>query len=245
MRTIRELLAAVQFLTRLPVPPYKFEPDMVMGSAKLFPIVGALLGFGAMAINYLLRPHLPASAIALAVLIFLAMVTGGMHEDGVADTFDGLGAGGDRKRMLDIMRDSRIGSFGTLAIVFSVLSRWILLSTIAPERFGAYVLTAQVLCRWTALPLAAFMPSARKDGLGEKLANKVPISALIIGTALALVIASYALKLQAISVIVAVLVVTTLSGLVYRAKLGGITGDCFGASNQLAEISVYLCAVWM
>ena len=116
----------LQFLTRLPVPAYRFEPDMVMGAAKFYPIVGALVGLGAVAIEWLLRAHLPAAVVAAVVLAYFVVLTGGMHEDGLADTADGLGAGGERKRVLEIMRDSRIGSFGTLAIVFSILCRWAL-----------------------------------------------------------------------------------------------------------------------
>ena len=245
MRPLRELLAGIQFLTRLPVPAYRFEPDMVMGAAKFYPIVGALVGLPAVAIERLLRPHLPATVVAAAVLVYFVAITGGMHEDGLADTADGLGAGGERKRVLDIMRDSRIGSFGTLAIVFSVLCRWALLSAIAPGKFAFYVLSAQVLCRWTALPLARFLPSARKDGLGEKLAHKVSLGALAIGSALALALVGLCLRARMLAPVAAVLAVTLASGLWYRAKLGGITGDCFGASNQLAEIAVYLCAVWI
>ena len=147
--------------------------------------------------------------------------------------------------MLDIMRDSRIGSFGTLAIVFSVLARWALLSAIAPEKFGAYVLAAQVLCRWTALPLAAFLPSARTDGLGEKLAHKISSGALTVGSLLALGIVGLSLRAQLVLPLVAVIAVTIASGALYRTKLGGVTGDCFGATNQIAEIAVYLCAVWV
>lgn len=245
MRLLRELLVAIQFLTRLPVPAYQFEPDMVFGSARLYPIVGALVGLGAMALHWLLVAHLPASVLAVAVLVYFGMLTGGLHEDGLADTFDGLGAGGERKRMLDIMRDSRIGSFGTLAIVFSVLLRWILLTAMEPAKFVPYVIAAQVLCRWTALPLAAFMSSARTDGLGEKLARKVSIPSLVVGSVLALGIVGFSLRARMVAPIAAVVAVTIVSALVYRAKLGGITGDCFGASNQMAEIAVYMCAVWI
>jgi len=245
VRWLRELLVAVQFLTRLPVPAYRFEPEMVMGSAKLFPVVGALVALGAVGIEWLLRVHLPASIVAVVVLAYFVMLTGGLHEDGLADTFDGLGAGGERKRMLDIMRDSRIGSFGTLAIIFSVLARWALLGAIAPGRFAGYVVAAQVLCRWTALPLAAFLPSARTDGLGQKFAGQVSAGSVVVGSVLAFGIVGYCLRREMLIPIVAVALVTLVSGLVYRAKLGGITGDCFGTSNQLAEIAVYLCAVWV
>jgi adenosylcobinamide-GDP ribazoletransferase len=245
MRLLRELLAAVQFLTRLPVPAYRFEPDMVVGSTKLYPIVGALVGLGAVAMERLLRGHLPVGVLAAAVLVYFVILTGGMHEDGLADTLDGLGSGGERKRMLDIMRDSRIGSYGALAIIFSVLVRWELLGTIPPGRFASYVVAAQVLCRWTALPLAKFLPSARQDGLGAILASKISMGALVLGSVLALVIVGVCLRTQLVAPVAAVIVVTVASGMVYKIKLGGITGDCFGTSSQLAEIAVYLCAVWI
>jgi adenosylcobinamide-GDP ribazoletransferase len=235
----------VQFLTRLPVPAYRFEPEMVARSTKLFPIVGALVGLGAVAVERLLRAHLPAGVLAAVILVYFVTLTGGLHEDGLADTLDGLGAGGDRRRLLDVMRDSRVGSFGVLAIVFSVLSRWALLGAISPDRFASYVVAAQVLCRWTALPLAAFLPSARKDGLGEKLASKISKGAVAGGTVLTLAIVGLCLRTRMLAPLAAVIVVTVASGLVYRSKLGGITGDCFGASSQLAEIAVYLCAVWV
>jgi adenosylcobinamide-GDP ribazoletransferase len=244
MRPLRELLAAVQFLTRLPVPAYRFEPELATGAVKFYPVAGALIGLGAAAIELLLRNHLPAIIVSLAVLAYLVLLTGGMHEDGLADTFDGLGAGGERSRMLEIMRDSRMGSYGTMAIVFSVLSRWTLLSLIAPQRFAVWVIAAQVLCRWSSLPLAAWLPSARRDGLGVQLAGKVSAWSVVAGSAVAFGIAFMCLRGRMIAPAAVVLLITLLSGLYYRRKLGGITGDCFGASNQLAEIGVYLCAVW-
>ena len=244
MRTLREFAAAVQFTTRIPVPAYRYEPDLVLNGAKFFPLVGALVALGAILIAHLLREHLPSPIVALAVLAYLVAITGGFHEDGLADAADAFGGGWTRERMLEIMHDSRIGSFGTLAIVLSLVARWTLLSTLPAPRFALYVLTAHVLCRWTTLPLGTLMNSARGDGLGARLAHKIPLSSAAIGTVFAFAIAGWALHLQALVPIAAVCVVTLLSGLYYRSQIGGITGDCFGATNQLAEIAVYLCGVW-
>src|ERR1035437_10315279 len=104
---------------------------MVVGATKFYPIVGALVGLGAVVVERLLRAHLPAAVLAAVILAYFVILTGGMHEDGLADTLDGLGEGGERQRMLDIMRDSRICSYGVLAIAFSVLSRWALLEAIS------------------------------------------------------------------------------------------------------------------
>jgi adenosylcobinamide-GDP ribazoletransferase len=244
VKPLREFAAAVQFMTRIPVPHFSYEPDLVLGGAKFYPLVGALVALGAIAIERTLRSHLPATITALLVLTYLVVITGGFHEDGLADTADAFGGGWTRPRMLEIMHDSRIGSFGTLAICLSLLARWGLLAAVPAARFPWYLLTAHVLCRWTALPLGTLMDSARSDGLGARLAHKIPLSAAAIGTLLAFLIAVVALRAQAVVPIVAVSLITLCSGLYYRSQIGGVTGDCFGATNQLAEIAVYLCGVW-
>jgi len=244
VRTLREFAAALQFMTRLPVPAFRFEPEMVLGGAKFYPLVGAIVALGAIVLERALRAHLPASVIAVIVVVYLVAVTGGFHEDGLADTADALGGGWTRPRMLEIMRDSRIGSFGTIAVCLSLLTRYALLAAMPVQRFPLYILAGQVLCRWSTLPLGAFFDPARTDGLGAKLAHRIPLISAGIGSLFAFAIVGAALKLAALVPILAVCAITLLSGLYYRSQIGGITGDCFGATNQLAEIAVYLCGVW-
>ena len=244
MKTLREFAAAMQFMTRLPVPAFRFEPEMLLGGAKFYPLVGAIVALGAILLERFLRPHLPATVNAFLVLAYLVAVTGGFHEDGLADTADGLGGGSSPSRMLEIMRDSRVGSFGVIAICLSLIARWVLLAAMPVERFPLYMLAAQVLCRWSTLPLGALFDSARTDGLGTKLAHKIPLSAVAIGSVFAFAIVGGALRIGAVLPIFTVSAITLLSGLYYRSQIGGITGDCFGATNQLAEVAVYLCGVW-
>ena len=244
MKTLRQLAAAAQFMTRIPMPAFRFEPEMVLGGAKFFPLIGAVIALGGIGLERGLRWHLPKMVVAVLVLAYLVIITGGFHEDGLADTADAFGGGWTKPRMLEIMHDSRIGSFGTLAIVLSLLARWTLLSSLPVTRFPLYLLTAHVLCRWTTLPLGAFLDSARTDGLGAKLAHKIPLASAAIGTLLAFAIAGWALRMQALIPIAAVIAVTVLSGWYYRSQIGGVTGDCFGTTNQLAEIAVYVCGVW-
>jgi adenosylcobinamide-GDP ribazoletransferase len=244
VKTLREFGAAVQFMTRIPVPAFRYEPGLVLGGAKFYPLVGALVALGAIAVERGLRSHLPPMVVAVAVLAYLVIITGGFHEDGLADTADALGGGWTRPRMLEIMHDSRIGSFGTLAIGLSLLARWALLSAMPVSRFAFYMLAAHVLCRWTSLPLGTFVGSARSDGLGASLAHKISLTSAAIGTLLAFGIAGWALRMGALVPVLAVSLITLFSGLYYRSQIGGITGDCFGATNQLAEIAVYVCGVW-
>jgi adenosylcobinamide-GDP ribazoletransferase len=242
----RDLVVAFQFLTRLPMPPIAFEENSLARSVKFFPIVGLAIGAGAALLHSVLLNHLGRPIVALAVLLYLVLITGCLHEDGLADTADGLGGGRNREQSLAILRDSRIGSYGATALIFSLLSRLILLASLPLEHFTAYVITAHVLCRWSTLPLSYYLPPAREnDGQGARVAKLTSSSTLVFGSVLTLAIAAVALRQAAIAPVLSVLLITFLSGRFYLRKLGGITGDCFGATNQLAEIAVYTCGVWI
>jgi adenosylcobinamide-GDP ribazoletransferase len=245
MKWIKDFLVAIQFLTRLPVPRVRFDPDSLSRAAKFFPVVGLGMGLGASALQRIAVPHLSRSLVALLVLIFLVLVTGGLHEDGLADTADGFGGGWNREQVLAILRDSRIGSFGALAIVLSLLARLLLLSSLPVNRFTALVVSAHVLCRWTTLPLSYFLAPARaSDGQGARIAQKISPASLLLGTLLSFAIVFYFMRTEFWIPVLVALVITALSGLYYSSRIGGVTGDCFGATNQLTEIAVYFCGVW-
>jgi adenosylcobinamide-GDP ribazoletransferase len=111
--------------------------------------------------------------------------------------------------------------------------------------FAAVVICAHTLCRWTALPLGYFMSSARDDtGQGARIAGTVSLRTVVVGTALALTVIIYLLRLQFWIPLLASVITTVSTGLYYRHRLNGITGDCFGATNQLTEIAIYLCGIW-
>ena len=245
MKWIDDFLVAIQFLTRLPVPRVRFDPDSLSRAAKFFPVVGLMIGLGASVLQRIAAPHLSHPLVALLVLTFLVLITSGLHEDGLADTADGFGGGWNREQVLTILRDSRIGSFGALALVLSVLARFLLLSNLPVNRFTAFVVSAHVLCRWTTLPLSYFLPPAREsDGQGARIAQKISPASLLIGTLLSFAIVFYFMRTEFWIPVLVALVITALSGLYYSRRIGGVTGDCFGATNQLTEIAVYFCGVW-
>jgi adenosylcobinamide-GDP ribazoletransferase len=242
---VEELLVAFQFLTRLPAPRVGFQPDSLSRSAKFFPIVGGVIGLGASFLQRILTSHLSHFLVAVLVLTFLVLVTGGLHEDGLADAVDAFGGGWNREQVLSIMRDSRIGSFGTLALVLSLLARFLLLSSLPVSHFTAYVVSAHVLCRWTTLPLSYFLPPAREgDGQGARIAQRISLTSLIVGSLLSFAVVLYLMRTAFGIPVMAAVVATIASGIYYFRRIGGVTGDCFGATNQLAEIAVYFCGVW-
>jgi adenosylcobinamide-GDP ribazoletransferase len=241
---IRVFFTAIQFLTRLPVPAGDFHPEDLAKSLVFFPVVGLLLAAGGVLLHSVLGTHLGNAVVVLIILVYLVLLTGGLHEDALADAADGFGGGWDKEQILTIMRDSRIGSYGAIAIAFSLLGRFVLLTKLPPTKFVAYFVAGQVLSRWTPLPLSFFLLPARADsGQGSRVARKVSWLSLIIGTILALGIASLFLHGAVWSAGSVAVLVTATAGFYYQRRLGGITGDCLGATIQLAEIGVYLTGV--
>ncbi len=239
-----DMAVAFQFLTRLPVPQVPFAPDGLARAVKFFPLVGLVIGSGAALLQKVLSPHLGRLSCALVVLLYLVLITGCLHEDGLADVADSLGGWTQEKR-LAILHDSRIGTFGATALALSLLSRAALLAELPLERFTAYLVSAHVLCRWSALLGSYYLPPARdSEGQGARIARLTSTFSLIAGSVFTIVTVVVALRKAAIVPVLAAIVVSMLSSVFYLRKFGGVTGDCFGATTQITEIAVYLCGVW-
>lgn len=241
---------AIQFLTRIPVSSHSYKPNSLARAVKFFPVVGFLIGGFAALLHMLLVPHLSRLVAALLVLIFLVCITGCLHEDGLADAADAFGGGWNREQILLIMRDSRIGSYGAAALALSLAARLLLLSSLPLAHVAQYLIASQVLSRWTTLPLSYYLAPARAqseegfDGQGARVAQLTSGSAFIVGTLFSFAIAAVALRRGAVIAIPVAAGVALLSASYYRHRIGGVTGDCFGATNQLTEIVVYFCGVW-
>src|SRR5215471_7499109 len=197
IQTIEDMATAVQFLTRLPLRRLPYDSHALSRSAKYFPLVGLLMGvLGSVLYLWLVR-HLPPAMAALLTLAFLVLATGGLHEDGLADVADAFGGGWNRQQILAILQDSRIGTFGTLALLVSAGLRLLLMANLPLNRFAAYVISGQVLCRWTALPLGYALPAARESlshSQGARLARQISGASFAIATLFTLAIVVYALR---------------------------------------------------
>jgi adenosylcobinamide-GDP ribazoletransferase len=249
--TVSDFLAAVQFLTRIPVPNLPYDPDSLSRAVKFFPVVGLGIGSGAALLHQLLTPHFPRVVTALLVIAFLVSLTGCLHEDGLADTADGFGGGSSREQILVILKDSRIGSYGGTALTLSLLVRVLLLASLPLTQVPQYLIAGHVLCRWTTLPLSYYLAPARTQqaragvSQGARIASLTTSGTLLVGSIFTLAISIWVLRTHAAAAIGITILVTVLSGLYFQRRIGGVTGDCFGATNQLAEIAVYLAGVWV
>ncbi len=228
MKRWAELIAAFTLLTRVPVSKLSATHPPVSACAWAYPIVGAGVGaVGALVLVTAMRLGMPQPLAAVWAVAAITLVTGALHEDGLADTADGFGGGRTIERKLLIMRDSRIGSYGAMALGFSLLARTAAIA-LSPRPATALVLSA-ILARGAILAPALLLRPARPDGLAASLAagSRAPMLA---GLAIAAVTA-IATPAAAIAALASGLVVTALA---WR-QIGGYTGDVLGATEQLAE----------
>lgn len=232
-----QLALTVSFLTVLPVRLRAPHSADLGGAAAWFPAVGAVIGALAGGVRAGAEPVVGATAATVLAMAALVLLTGALHQDGLADTADGLGVRGDPERRLAVMRDSTTGAFGVLALIGWAL---LLLAALAPlntlEALAALV-TAGALSRWAALLHAAGTPPARPDGLGAGF--HVGRVTLLIASACAVVVAGVAAGPGPGTVSLGVtLVIALLSAWAARRVIGGRTGDTIGATVAVVEVAV-------
>jgi adenosylcobinamide-GDP ribazoletransferase len=239
-----DFVIATAILTRLPVGAARAADGAVAAAGWAFPLVGA--GVGALsAVAFFIAQALGLSVVVAALLAVLAAValTGAFHEDGLADTADGFGGGRTRDAKLKIMRDSRHGTFGILALTFGIGLRAAALAGIAdPIHAGLALVAAHAVSRGALPPLMRLLPPARADGLGATAGRPsvmVALVAALIGAAIGVAV------LGPLGGGVAVLVTAAalaLAAILARRQVGGYTGDVLGFFQQIGEIVMLLAA---
>jgi adenosylcobinamide-GDP ribazoletransferase len=260
LEPLRLLVVALQFLTRLPLPRVGFGRDDLRRAAALFPLVGAVVAGIGIALRAALEPLWGPGVATVAALAAMIAVTGALHEDGLADTADGLWGGWDAARRLEIMRDSRIGTYGVVALIIVLGLRASLLLPLGLADFARAVVCGHVLSRASTLLLVRLLPVAAVPATGEMgdgISEVAPptgdrplrprLGAAVVGPL------SLRGTLAAASVVVLTVLLATgvwaavplAAGLVtcllcaglFRRRLGGVTGDTLGAANQLVELA--------
>jgi adenosylcobinamide-GDP ribazoletransferase len=239
-----DILASGSFLTRLPLHRLaSVETGLLARSMRGFPIVGIVVGLIGWAVFALAaRLGLPEAATALLALAATVLVTGGLHEDGLADTADGFGGGADRERKLIIMRDSRSGAFGVMALVFSIGLRGAALAALTVAAVGPALIAAHAVSRAAMPLLMRFLEPARPDGLGASAGQPDDAAqAWCLGIAIVVALLCLGPSRGIVALIVTALAVAALGALA-RRQIGGHTGDVLGAAQQVGEITVLLTA---
>lgn len=245
---LQMFVLAVQFLTRVPIPAGNaYSPERFAASARHYPLVGVLIGcFSALVYlaGYMVWPALIAVLLSTAASMLL---TGGFHEDGLADSFDGIGGGANRQRALEIMKDSRIGTFGMLAAVV-VLALKISALTLLDATSVIYLLVAaHALSRLSSVVVIATSNYARHDGTGKPISTGITLTgllyAMLVGAACCALL-FFRLSPEVLgAALIGLLTAHVGIRLFFERKLGGYTGDCLGATQQVSEVGIYLGAL--
>lgn len=247
LHQLRLFFTALQFFTRLPVPRWVgYQAEWLQQSSRYFPLVGVVVAGICAALyivaNWLLPSHV-AVLLAIAAGIYL---TGAFHEDGFADMCDGFGGGLTRERVLEIMKDSRIGAYGAIGIICLLAIKGAALVSLPPAVVVAALLIAHPLSRLAAVSLIWAMDYARDEGKSKPMAQSMSSGEFMIAAICGLlpaVICGLLGLLDWSALVLAVLAATASAWFLGRKcqrRLQGYTGDCLGAVQQVAEVAIYL-----
>ena len=242
MKTLRPLAIAFGFLSRFPIGNGPVAAADLGRSLAWFPVVGLAFGGVLAGTAHLLHDHLPAPLLAVSLVALLAALSGGLHLDGLADVFDGLGGGrGDREKTLAIMRDSRIGAHGAIALVLALAAKVAAVHEVLGTGATWPLLCCPILGRWSSVPLVIFFPYARQEGLGKAMTDHGRPRHFVQATLLAAACLAWSGD-RALGPAVAALAAALGLALFVRRRLGGLTGAVYGAAIELAEIAFLIAA---
>ncbi|MGH7931924.1 MAG: adenosylcobinamide-GDP ribazoletransferase [Candidatus Binataceae bacterium] len=240
-RLAEEFRLALGFLTIIPVSPAGVAPlETVAGSFGWFALVGFLIG-AVLCVEDLLLSFVIGHALrSVLIVMSLAIVTGAVHLDGLADSADALGAGRNRARALEIMRDSQIGSFGAIALFFVLVLKLVALASIGGALRYATLWLAPGLARWAMVAVSDRLDYLRKEGAGTSLLERQGGRNLMMVSVTVVVAALPVLFVRTLRAYVVAVVLVLLLRASYRRWLGGVTGDLIGAAGELVETAVMI-----
>lgn len=247
MQQVRLFFIALQFFTRLPIPSWVgFEASWLQHASRYFPLVGCVVAAIAAGVYFAAALVLPAPVAAVLSTAASIYLTGAFHEDGFADTCDGLGGGMTRERVLEIMKDSRVGAYGAIGIVCMLAAKLTALAMLPPRVAVCALFLAHPLSRLAAASLIWKLDYVRGEGKAKPLAQQMSGAEFAIATTSALLpvpvllASGWTAPSAVLAAVLAALLAAVWLGRKLHVRLGGYTGDCLGAVQQLAEALIYV-----
>jgi len=238
---MRLLLIAFQFLTIIPLPvTLRCEQEDLGHSTSFFPVVGFAIGGLLAGVDWLISPCIARPLCDALLIALLALVTGALHLDGLADVCDGLAARGGRERFLAVMKDSQVGAVGAVGLVLGLLLKWQALAAVPAGFKWQALLLFPALARFGQVLTMAGARHARQDGLGVAIARGTGGTALVLAFATAASAGYYLLGIKGIIALAAVSLFAIAGRTFFQRKLGGLTGDTIGCISELNEILALL-----
>lgn len=246
-REIKIFLTALTFFTRIPAPKYDFKEEYLNHCSRYFAIIGLIVGALSFLPYYLFLPYFSKLTLIISVLISAVLITGAFHEDGLADMADGLGGGWTKEKKLAIMKDSRIGTYGTVSLILLFLLKasllWELSSLVGPLTFFLIYLVSHSMSRMNAGLLMYLLPYVQEADT-SKSKPVAKMTKLSLGIVILSGISPLFFLIPS-SFFLTIPVVIALWGfsLFLKKQLGGITGDCLGGCQQVTELVILSSSV--
>lgn len=241
---MKNIAAALVFFTRLPfwrIKAFNVPAEYYKQVINYWPVVGWLTAAVMAGVLWGAAQILPYSIAIVVAILSRLLITGALHEDGLADFFDGFGGGNTRERTLEIMKDSHIGTYGVVSLIFYFLLFYLLLSNLSLEIACLVILSADPLCKFIASLITLFLPYARNEETSKSkvVYNKMSLNVGVVSVIFGL-IPFILLKIDFWPAILFPIFVFTALILLMKKKIGGYTGDCCGATFLMCELSFYL-----
>jgi adenosylcobinamide-GDP ribazoletransferase len=233
-------LAALRFLTIIPLPGGKLSPGEVGRSIAYFPAVGAIIGLILVGLNWLFGLILPPAIVNILLVVSLAIISGALHLDGFVDTCDGMVGHKTVAQRRRVMKDSRAGAFGIIGVSLLLLVKYVSLNSVPESWLVPTLLLMPVLSRWAMVYAVFIYPYARASGLGKAFKRETSRVVFLVATVIALAIAVIPAQFAGLVIMFGVWVIVTAIAYYLKSRFGGLTGDSYGAINETAEVLVLI-----
>ena len=237
-------LLALKFLTSIPILRRReVSPQELGRSIAYFPAIGIIIGLLLAGLNWLLTFILPPAVVNVLLVTFLVVITGALHLDGLVDTCDGIAGHKTIKERLKVMHDSRAGGFGIIGVCCLLLVKFIALNSVPEGMKMATLILMPALSRWIVVWAVFAYPYARKTGLGKVFKEEASLKRFILATLTALAVAVVLGKLYGLIIMLLIWLISWGVAAYLKRKFAGLTGDTYGAINEVAEVSVLILII--
>jgi len=236
---LNDFLLFFQFFTRIPInKSLKCEKENFRRGSIFFPVVGLFIGIVQFLVYYILIKVLPVNITSVFVVIIPIVITGGLHVDGLGDTCDGFfSLKGDKYKIIEVMKDSTVGTYATVAIVFDMLMRYAAVSTIIEMNLPLILIATPIIARFTVVFISFIGKNAKETGSGNIFIGNIDVKRIVITGIITIILGTILIGFnKSVILIISGICLSFLFNKFCESKITGLTGDSLGANNELVEI---------
>ena len=239
-----KFLAALRFLTIIPLPwGREVSPEQLGRSTVYFPVVGIIIGLILVGLSWILRLFLPSPVVNVLLVVSLVVISGALHLDGFVDTCDGIAGHKTPEERWQVMNDSRAGAFGIIGVVLLLLVKYVSLNSVPDTLLMVTLVLMPMISRWAMVYAVFVYPYAKPSGLGRVVKQEARWYRFVVATLIVLVVAIVLAQLMGIAIMLGIWIIVMVMATYMKRKFSGLTGDTYGAINEVAEVCVLILVI--